>query len=44
VRSSGEPEGIGASDALAVLRMQHEILERAERLESRLGHPAAIAS
>lgn len=44
VRSSGEPEGIGASDALAVLRMQHEILERAERLERRLGHPAAIAS
>jgi len=28
-RDGGEPEGIGAGDALAVLRMQHEIIERA---------------
>jgi hypothetical protein len=35
VRSNTQPEGIGAADALAVLRMQHEILERAERLEGR---------
>jgi scyllo-inositol 2-dehydrogenase (NADP+) len=27
-----DPEGIGAEDALAVLRMQHEIIEKAERL------------
>jgi predicted dehydrogenase len=31
-RAGTEPDGIGADDALAVLRMQHEILERAERL------------
>lgn len=43
VRSSSEPEGIGARDALAVLRMQHEILEHAERLEKTSGHPAAPA-
>lgn len=41
--SSTEPEGIGAGDALAVLRMQHEIIERAERLESQLGHPPPAA-
>jgi hypothetical protein len=30
---TGAPlEGIGADDALAVLRMQHEILDGAERL------------
>jgi scyllo-inositol 2-dehydrogenase (NADP+) len=32
VRSSGAPEGIGPDDALAVLRMQHEIIGQAERL------------
>jgi hypothetical protein len=32
-RGSGAPEGIGADDALAVLRMQHEIIERAEHLQ-----------
>ncbi|HUG78433.1 MAG TPA: Gfo/Idh/MocA family oxidoreductase [Burkholderiales bacterium] len=32
VRSSSPAEGIAAEDALAVLRMQHEIIERAERL------------
>lgn len=31
-RAARDPEGIGSADALAVLRMQHEILERAERL------------
>jgi predicted dehydrogenase len=31
-RASAEPEGISAADALAVLRMQHEILQRADRL------------
>ncbi len=31
-RGGGEPPGIGASEALAVLRMQHEILARAEHL------------
>lgn len=31
-REGKEPEAIGAGDALAVLRMQHEILDRAERL------------
>ena len=35
----GEPADIGPNDALEVLRMQHEVLERAERLENRLGHP-----
>lgn len=30
--AGSEPEGIGAEDALAVLRMQHEIIEQAERL------------
>jgi scyllo-inositol 2-dehydrogenase (NADP+) len=34
VRSSAQPVGIGAADALAVLRMQHEILERVERLQA----------
>lgn len=42
-RSSSEPQGIGAADALAVLRMQHEILERAERLEGPRGHAAKPA-
>lgn len=32
VRDSTEPSQIGPDDALAVLRMQHEIIERAERL------------
>jgi len=32
VLGRGEPQGIGADDALAVLRMQHEVIERAERL------------
>ena len=31
-QTSAEPEGIGAGDALAVLRMQHEILLRADIL------------
>jgi scyllo-inositol 2-dehydrogenase (NADP+) len=31
VRSSVEPEGIAAADALAVLRMQHDILKHAAR-------------
>jgi predicted dehydrogenase len=31
-RGGAEPGGIGADDALAVLRMQHEVLQRAERL------------
>lgn len=31
-RAAAEPQGIGGADALAVLRMQHEILQRAERL------------
>jgi len=31
-RAGGEPAGIGGDDALAVLRMQHELLQRAERL------------
>jgi predicted dehydrogenase len=35
VRSGGDPAEIGPDDALAVLRMQHEVLERAERLEFR---------
>jgi predicted dehydrogenase len=30
--TGGEPAAIGAEDALAVLRMQHEIIEHAERL------------
>jgi len=34
-RSGSEPAEIGPDDALAVLRMQHEVLERAERLEAR---------
>ncbi len=32
-RTSAEPAQIGPEDALAVLRMQHEIIERAERLQ-----------
>lgn len=32
-RESAEPAQIGADDALAVLRMQHEIIERAERMK-----------
>lgn len=32
VRSSSDPEGIGPDDALAVLRMQHEIIGRAQPL------------
>jgi predicted dehydrogenase len=31
-RRSSEPQGIGPEDALAVLRMQHEIVQHAERL------------
>ncbi len=31
-RASAEPDAIGPEDALAVLRMQHEIIERAELL------------
>lgn len=38
-----DPEAIGPQDALAVLRMQHEILDQAELLGSRLG-TAATAS
>lgn len=40
-RGVDEPQGISAQDALAVLRMQHEIIERAERLG---GAPEASAS
>lgn len=32
-RDSAEPAQIGPDDALAVLRMQHEIIERAERMK-----------
>jgi scyllo-inositol 2-dehydrogenase (NADP+) len=32
VRGGSAPEGIAASDALAVLRMQHEVIGRAERI------------
>jgi predicted dehydrogenase len=32
VRSASEPQGIGPDDALAVLKMQHEVIARAERL------------
>jgi predicted dehydrogenase len=32
-RESAEPAQIGADDALAVLRMQHEIIEHAERMK-----------
>jgi scyllo-inositol 2-dehydrogenase (NADP+) len=32
IRDSSEPQGVGSADALAVLRMQHEIIDRAERL------------
>jgi predicted dehydrogenase len=32
-RDSAEPAQIGPDDALAVLRMQHEIIERAERIK-----------
>lgn len=34
VRLGGEPAAIGPDDALSVLRMQHEIIERATRLET----------
>ena len=43
VRGGGDPAGISAEDALAVLRMQHEIVGRAERLETALGPPAPAA-
>lgn len=41
-RSGSEPADIGPDDALAVLRMQHEILERADRLENH-GRPGRAA-
>lgn len=43
-RTSAEPEGIGPEDALAVLRMQHDIVRQAEILEGVVGHPAAAAT
>jgi predicted dehydrogenase len=42
--SGEEPAGIGPEDALAVLRMQHEVLERAERIKGSLGDPAQAAA
>ena len=39
-----EPDAMGPQDALAVLRMQHEILEHADLLETRLGTAAAAAA
>jgi predicted dehydrogenase len=43
-RTSSDPEGIGPDDALAVLRMQHEIVQHAERLEAKRGYPAPAAA
>jgi scyllo-inositol 2-dehydrogenase (NADP+) len=43
VLSGREPEAIHAGEALAVLRMQHEIIERAERLHLRHGHEASAS-
>jgi len=40
IRGNRPPQNIGASDALAVLRMQHDILEGAERLEGPHGPTA----
>lgn len=42
-RISAEPQGIGPDDALAVLQMQHQILEHAELLGSTPGHAATAA-
>jgi len=42
-RSGSEPAEIGPDDALAVLRMQHEVLERAERLEARANGSSEIS-
>jgi scyllo-inositol 2-dehydrogenase (NADP+) len=41
VRSGGEPRGISAADALAVLRMQHEIFERAPQTNDTHANRAA---
>jgi hypothetical protein len=43
VRSGGEPRGISAADALAVLRMQHDILERASQTDDTDANRAAAA-
>lgn len=37
VHAGNEPDGIGPDDALAVLRMQHELMQCAERLEAPAG-------
>ena len=42
-RSAAEPEDIGPDDALAVLRMQHTIIERADHLESTVGLATPVA-
>jgi predicted dehydrogenase len=42
--SGAEPHDIGPEDALSVLRMQHEIIERAERLGGSRGAPTATAA
>jgi predicted dehydrogenase len=38
--SGGEPAGIGPEDALAVLRMQHDVLAGADAMGSALANPA----
>jgi predicted dehydrogenase len=43
-RTGIEPEDIGPDDALTVLRMQHDVIERAERLGGSLGHPPPPAA
>ncbi len=43
-RSGTEPEGIGPDDALAVLRMQHDVIERAERLGKTVDDPPPPAA
>jgi scyllo-inositol 2-dehydrogenase (NADP+) len=43
VRSGSEPRGISAADALAVLRMQHDILERASQTDDTDADRAAAA-
>ncbi len=42
--SGREPAEMGPDDALAVLRMQHDVIERAERLEDDLGNAARATS
>jgi predicted dehydrogenase len=43
-RTSAEPQDIGPDDALAVLRMQHDIVQHAEQLEGLNGYPAPAAA